>query len=428
MSDNEKALGEKIDRSLKSILKASSVGGDLSMHLAGLTEDFEQLWKFHAAHGHPFGVDAALSSALDVDKIVKDPDNPDFPKVKKIIREALEAKFKSLTQDPGNTAFAASTLSGVTLGQQPPAGSGDGETPAPPDGPPPDEPRSTGTTPAGPIYFSEIKPYPTADDPSDILFVRPPGGKPLPDPEAKFKRAIDAAARRVAAAFRGKRRDRSELLGQLAVAAFNGLGGVSPVLANGLDALENFKQFVADKANFLKQDRMYEIARRCGMHAAVAIALLAAYYAVSGYAETNIKSVFVEADPKRAVLLALLAHAHPFLLGFLGILLGFTLMGFVSNRELSFENFDRFGIYIVSVDYYLGYLAVLFAVFYILLGFDLVQFGIAGQSFGTADAKPWVGFLMGLSVAVGEQIYSQLVVNTLKPNEPAQDQRQLPAS
>ncbi len=422
MSENEKAISDKIGKSFENILKKYSAGGDAFVYVPDLKDDVVKLQSVYKGQGRVLDADDLLNQIF-VDRIVQDPKNPNLPKAMKLVRDAV----KSFTADPGNPRFVEMMMmEGAGSGHEPPGGVGGADSPPQPETPEPEEA----------VYFKDIRPYPTWDDPTDLIYVRPPGGKALPEEETKFKRAVDDAARRIAAAFRGKRRDRAELMGLLAIAAFNGLGGPWPVLANGWDSLANVKQMTADKANALKQERMYEIALHCGFVAVGAVAFLLVYYALSGlaldylavaYPKVDVATNPPTLDPQRQVLENVVRHAHPFALGILGILLGFTLMGFVSNRELTFDNFDRFGIYIVSVGYYLGYLAVLFSVFYILLAFDLVEFGIGGQSFGATAAKPWIAFLIGLSVAIGEQIYSQLVVNALKPNAAPQEQKPPPA-
>jgi hypothetical protein len=262
-------------------------------------------------------------------------------------------------------------------------------------------------------YFSVIKPFPTNDDPASILFVRSKNGAPLPPAEAAFKRQINRAAQRVASAFREDKERRRELLGLLSIVAFNGLGGSTPILANGVDELDSFKALVADRANALKQARMYDVLQKCGAYAAVVVG--------SFILAMILRSVVYDYDllkaPGGLQVLDFLDYAVPWLIGVSGVLLGFALMAFLLNRELTFDNFDRFEIYIVNVPYYVGYLVVLFSVVVALLAFDLVQLGLGGKLLNGFVKQPALGFLIGLSCAIGEQVYSQIVLRTLKPTE-----------
>ncbi len=96
---------------------------------------------------------------------------------------------------------------------------------------------------------------------------------------------------------------------------------------------------------------------------------------------------------------------------------GLVLIGFLRNREISYDSFDAIYKYGMSPGRYLLLIMVLALVVLVLVAFKVFILGVGNVELSDVTNKPQIGLVIGLLCSISEPLVSGMVINQVKPAE-----------
>jgi len=235
----------------------------------------------------------------------------------------------------------------------------------------------------------------------------------LTNDAVQLKERIDDLARRVSYAFPDGEK-KNHLFDRLLEVAKSGLQSNFINTSQAIVDLDGVLEEVVSSASIIREGHIKQIWRYACIPVGVGFVLIATWVAFVNFLTVvyDFFSAFSEVD------IALIVNGIGSI-GFAlwGLFVGATLSTYLTNRELSADNFDKIRKYQFSVSEFYRYLYLLTFVFLLLIHFDAITVGLGNILLNSVKEEPIYGLFIGLLCGLSEPAVAGMISGVATPKK-----------